>query len=69
MHVGGVSHRTDLRRNSDFYARIFSTIDDGADWPQLRAALGGTHKIRPVESITISKRPRWQQSKFESSTI
>jgi hypothetical protein len=69
LHLGGVSHREDLRRNSEFYARVFSTIDDGADWPQLRAAMGGPDKIRPVESITMNRRPRWQKISFESFTI
>jgi hypothetical protein len=70
IHIGGGNLRGDYRRHSNFYGRILSIIDEGADWPQLQAAIGGADKIRPIgkESISKSKRPRWRKSSFESLT-
>jgi hypothetical protein len=69
LHVGGPNLRPKGRRNSNFYARIRSTIDEGADWPQLQAEMGGTDKIRLIPKEDISKRPRLRKSSFESLTM
>ena len=71
LHIGGGNLRGDHGRYSNFYRRILSIIDEGADWQQLQAALGGSDKIRPIGKDVISKgkRPRWLKSSFESSTF
>jgi hypothetical protein len=70
IHIGGGNLRGDYRRHSNFYGRILSIIDEGADWPQLQAAIGGADKIRPIgkEVVSKMKRPRWRKSSFESLT-
>jgi hypothetical protein len=68
LHVGGPNLRRDGRRSSNFYDRIRSTVEEGANWPQLQVAMGGTDKIRLIGKEEISKRPRLRKSSFESLT-
>jgi hypothetical protein len=70
LHIGGGNLRGDYGRHSNFYGRILSIIDEGADWPQLQSAIGAD-KIRPIgkEVISQKKRPRWLQSSFETLTL
>jgi hypothetical protein len=67
IHIGGGNLRDDNCRSSNFYDRTLSRIDEGANWPQLHAALGGAARIRPISKEVISngKRPRWQKSSFD----
>jgi hypothetical protein len=69
IHIGGGNLRGDHGRYSNFYRRLLSIIDEGADWPQLYAAIGGADKIRPIgkEIISKIKRPRWQKSSFHDA--
>jgi hypothetical protein len=69
LHVGGPNLRGEGRRHSNFYDRIYSIIEEGVDWPQLQATIGGAAKIRPTGKEDISKRPRWRKCSFDSLQI
>ncbi len=66
VHLAGVSHWDDYKRNSNFFGRINKAIDEGANWEQLRTILGGDKiRLTGAEAIAKTKRYRYQKHSWQ----